>query len=59
MELFFDSLIFCVMVALIVIYTSGLVCICALILFGLNVGRYYLIGLKSGDSGVFRMRSWK
>jgi hypothetical protein len=59
MELFFDSLIFCVMVAVIVIYTSGLVCICALTLFGLNVARYYLIGLKSGDSGMFRMRSWK
>jgi len=59
MELFFDSMIFCVMVAVIVIYTSGLVCICALTLFGLNVGRYYLIGLKYGDAGLPRMRPWK
>jgi len=47
------------MVAVIVIYTSGLVCICALTLFGLNVGRYYLIGLKYGDAGLPRMRPWK
>lgn len=57
MALFFDSLIFCVMVVVIVIYTSGLVCVCALTLFALNVVRYYLIGLRSGDSGMFGMRS--
>jgi len=53
MKIFFDTVLFLAMVALILIYTSGWVCFCAFAIFVVNCSRWYFVGLETGESPVY------